>query len=188
MFLRLFFFLTTLCLSLVALSFVDTTTVTAFTPAVVPKKTTTDTATTTRLMANIDRRSFVSAVTAAAVLSTVAAPPDAAVALSSNPADNEIVKEQRTVTKKLDVNNAPVADYMKFPGLYPTIGGKIANNGPYDSVKDVYKVLTTAEQTKLKQYANELTATPATGLDPMRGRDPYRTSFNDFKEVKVDAI
>eukprot|EP01083_Nonionella_stella_P015960 44640_1 len=52
--------------------------------------------------------------------------------------DNEIVKEQRTVVNKLDINNAPVADYMEFPGMYPKIGGKIANNGPYKSVKDVY--------------------------------------------------
>ena len=45
---------------------------------------------------------------------------------STIPADNEIVKEQRTVVDKLDVNNSAVADYMMFPGMYPTIGGKIA--------------------------------------------------------------
>lgn len=168
------FFLTT-CLAVAA--FTETA---AFAPVVVAnaKKSGRD----TRLM--MDRRSFVNAISAAAILSTASAP---AFALSSIPADNEIVKEQRTVTAKLDVNNAPVADYMKFPGLYPTIGGKIANNGPYKSVNDVYKVLNKAEQSTLKQFASELTATPATGLDPMRGRDPYRRSFNDFKEVKVDV-
>jgi hypothetical protein len=103
-----------------------------------------------------------------------------ALALNTFPADNEIVKEQRTVVEKLDINNAPVADYMQFPGMYPTIGGKIANNGPYDSVKDVYKLklLSKAEVKKIKEYENEFTATPSTGLDTMRGRDPYRRSFN----------
>ena len=99
---------------------------------------------------------------------------------STIPADNEIVKEQRTVVDKLDVNNSAVADYMKFPGMYPTIGGKIANNGPYASVKDVYKSgkLSEAEIKVIKKYESKLTATPATGLDTLRGRDPYRRAFN----------
>ena len=33
--------------------------------------------------------------------------------LSGTPQDDEVVKEQRTVTDKLDINNAPVADYMQ---------------------------------------------------------------------------
>ncbi|KAL7541716.1 hypothetical protein ACHAXR_012974 [Thalassiosira sp. AJA248-18] len=103
-----------------------------------------------------------------------------ALALNTFPADNEIVKEQRTITDKLDVNNAAVADYMQFPGMYPKIGGKIANNGPYDSVKDVYKlkILGKDEIKQIKSYESELTATPSTGLDTLRGRDPYRRSFN----------
>lgn len=103
-----------------------------------------------------------------------------ALALNTFPADNEIVKEQRTVVGKLDINNAAVADYMQYPGMYPTIGGKIANNGPYDSVKDVYKLklLSKEEIKKIKKFEKELTATPSTGLDTMRGRDPYRRSFN----------
>jgi len=128
----------------------------------------------------VDRRIiFANAITAVALLS-----PFAASALNTIPADNEIIKEQRTVTGKLDINNAAVADYMKYPGLYPQIGGKIANNGPYKSVKDVYKFLTSAEKSKLKEYKSELIATPSTGLDTMRGRDPYRTSFNAYKEIR----
>lgn len=96
------------------------------------------------------------------------------------PQDNEIVKEQRTVTDKLDINNAAVADYMQLPGMYPTIAGKIANNGPYGSVKDVYKVkgLSKEEIGQIKKYEKVLAATPATGLDTLRGRDPYRRNFN----------
>ena len=110
----------------------------------------------------------------------VAAQPALALALDTIPADNEIIKEQRTVVDKLDINNAAVADYMKFPGMYPTIGGKIANNGPYGSMKDVYKLklLSKAEINKIKEYEKEFTATQFSGLDTMRGRDPYRRSFN----------
>ena len=109
---------------------------------------------------------------------------------SAIPADNEIVKEQRQVPNKLDVNNSPVGDYMKYPGLYPTIGGKIANNGPYKNVDEVFNLnlLSAAEKAKLKEYKSELVATPATGLDPLRGRDPYRASFNQYKEVKTNVI
>ena len=110
------------------------------------------------------------------------AAPELAWGLTSEPADNEIVKEQRQVTNKLDVNNAPVADYMQFPGMYPTIGGKISNNGPYPSVQALYQfprsVFSTEERAVIKQYEQFLTATPATGLDTMRGRDPYRRNFN----------
>lgn len=113
-------------------------------------------------------------------LATAAAVVQPALSLDTFPADNEIVKEQRTVVDKLDVNNAPVADYMEFPGMYPKIAGKIANNGPYASVKDVYKlkILSKDEINKIKEYENKLTATPSTGLDTLRGRDPYRRSFN----------
>eukprot|EP00591_Stephanopyxis_turris_P009385 CAMPEP_0195516716 /NCGR_PEP_ID=MMETSP0794_2-20130614/8298_1 /TAXON_ID=515487 /ORGANISM="Stephanopyxis turris, Strain CCMP 815" /LENGTH=134 /DNA_ID=CAMNT_0040645377 /DNA_START=137 /DNA_END=541 /DNA_ORIENTATION=+ len=116
----------------------------------------------------------------AAAISAAFLAPASSIALNRIPADNEIVKEQRTVTNKIDINNAPVADYMQFPGMYPTIGGKIANNGPYAKFKDVYKlkVLDKAEIAMIKEYESEFTATAATGLDTMRGRDPYRRSFN----------
>ena len=61
---------------------------------------------------------------------------------SSQVEDNEIVKEQRTVVDKLDINNAPVADYMELPGMYPKIGGKIANNGKkFSALSCVYKIV-----------------------------------------------
>ena len=52
--------------------------------------------------------------------------------------------------------------------------------GPYASVKDVYNIkgLSAADIGTIKKYENKLTATPATGLDTLRGRDPYRRSFN----------
>jgi DNA uptake protein ComE-like DNA-binding protein len=130
------------------------------------------------------RRDAISEIMAAATLALTAQPAMAETVvvepLKGLPADNEIVKEQRTVTDKLDINNAPVADYMQFPGMYPKIGGKIANGGPYGSVKDVYKLKTLSDDEikQIKKYESKLTATPATGLDTLRGRDPYRRTFN----------
>ena len=37
--------------------------------------------------------------------------------LKGTPTDDEIVKESRQVTDKIDTNNAPVADYMQLPGM-----------------------------------------------------------------------
>ena len=69
--------------------------------------------------------------------------------------------------------------------MYPTIAGKIANSGPYDSVKDIYRKvkLSSSEKATVQKYEKVLTATPATGLDVMRGRDPYRDSFNESPQV-----
>lgn len=137
----------------------------------------------TALYSTVDRRTAV--VTAAATAAAALLGPQLAGALSSIPADNEIVKEQQAVTDKLDVNNAPVANYMQLPGMYPTIAGKIANNGPYGSVNDIFKLtsLSSQEKATIKKYQSELTATTPTGMDTMRGRDPYRRSFNDSDEV-----
>ena len=48
--------------------------------------------------------------------------------------DNEFISAQRATDGRLDLNAAPVGDYMQFPGMYPAAAGKIASNGPYDSV------------------------------------------------------
>eukprot|EP00545_Synedropsis_sp_CCMP1620_P012995 CAMPEP_0119004848 /NCGR_PEP_ID=MMETSP1176-20130426/1389_1 /TAXON_ID=265551 /ORGANISM="Synedropsis recta cf, Strain CCMP1620" /LENGTH=167 /DNA_ID=CAMNT_0006956603 /DNA_START=42 /DNA_END=545 /DNA_ORIENTATION=+ len=162
-----------LSLSLIAISFQG---ISAFSPTGLPAL---QRLPSVELSAEVDRRTAI-ANAAVAISGVLLGAPSASFALNSQPADNEIVKEQRSVTDKLDVNNAAVADYMQFPGMYPTIGGKIANNGPYKSVKDVYKLkdFSKEEKAKIKEYEKELTATAATGLDVMRGRDPYRRSFN----------
>jgi len=81
------------------------------------------------LSAELDRR--VALANGAAMAAGIFFASGPASALNNIPADNEIVKEQRAVTDKLDINNAPVADYMILPGMYPSIGGKIASNGMY---------------------------------------------------------
>ena len=54
----------------------------------------------------------------------------------------------------IDINNANIRVYLKLPGMYPTIAGKIVTNGPYASVGDVYKIkgLSSKEQEVIKKY------------------------------------
>uniref|UniRef100_A0A7S2GXA3 Photosystem II 12 kDa extrinsic protein n=1 Tax=Helicotheca tamesis TaxID=374047 RepID=A0A7S2GXA3_9STRA len=60
----------------------------------------------------------------------------------------------------VDLNNANVRVYLKMPGMYPTVAGKIVSNGPYASVSDVYNIkgLTSGEKEILKKYESRFTA------------------------------
>ncbi|GAX21791.1 photosystem II PsbU protein [Fistulifera solaris] len=60
----------------------------------------------------------------------------------------------------VDVNNANVRVYLKMPGLYPTVAGKIATNGPYKSVGDLYNIpgLSGKEKELIKKYESRFTA------------------------------
>lgn len=131
---------------------------------------------------NLGRRAVFQKAGSFAAASALVTHAQAAHALALEPPDNEIVPNQVQQPGKLDVNNSPVADYMRYPGMYPKIGGAIANGGPYSNVRDVYKnaKLTDADKATIKKYEGSLIATAANPLlDPMRGRDPYRGAFND---------
>lgn len=60
----------------------------------------------------------------------------------------------------VDINNANVRVYLKMPGLYPTVAGKIVSNGPYKGVSDLYNIpgLTGAEKDIIKKYESRFTA------------------------------
>jgi photosystem II PsbU protein len=102
---------------------------------------------------NAERREFLSAAAAAAAgLATFA------------PAANAI-RDYEGIGylgggKIVDVNNANVRAYLKMPGMYPTVAGKIASNGPYKSVSDIYNIpgLTGAEKDMMKKYESKFTA------------------------------
>lgn len=97
-----------------------------------------------------------------------------AYALGNEPLLHEIVPGQVTVADKIDVNNSPVADYMMLPGMYPTIAGKLATSGPYNSLRKVYEAPRLSQQEKqvIKKYEPYLVVTaPNPLLDPMRGRE-----------------
>jgi photosystem II PsbU protein len=60
----------------------------------------------------------------------------------------------------VDINNANVRVFLKMPGLYPNLAGKIAANGPYKTVGEVYQIpgLSGAEKDLLKKYESRFTA------------------------------
>lgn len=62
----------------------------------------------------------------------------------------------------VDVNNANVRVYLKMPGLYPTVAGKIASNGPYKNVGEIYNIpgLSGAEKDLIKKYESRFTTLP----------------------------
>ncbi|NEQ48079.1 MAG: photosystem II complex extrinsic protein PsbU [Leptolyngbya sp. SIOISBB] len=53
-----------------------------------------------------------------------------------NPVDERLGK----VSTKLDLNNANVLAFRRYPGLYPTLARKIIRNAPFDTVEDVLNI------------------------------------------------
>jgi photosystem II PsbU protein len=53
-------------------------------------------------------------------------------------------------------------DYKQFPGMFPHAAGKIASNGPYKNVKDIYQIkdLTDNDKAVFKKYEKEFTVNP----------------------------
>jgi photosystem II PsbU protein len=90
--------------------------------------------------------------------------PRAAAATSNTFMEEEVNYEpsQQARSNKVDVNGAFVVDYKAFPGFFPHAAGKIASNGPYQTVKDIYNIpgLTENDKAIFKKYEKELTALP----------------------------
>jgi photosystem II PsbU protein len=62
---------------------------------------------------------------------------------------------------KVDLNNASVRRFQQFPGMYPTLAGKIVLGGPYESVDDVLGLDLTDRQKELfEKYKDNFTVTP----------------------------
>ena len=57
---------------------------------------------------------------------------------------------------KIDINNANVRVYAKLPGMYPGAAGKIASNGPYKSVSEIYAFMNEKEKAATKKYESRL--------------------------------
>merc|ERR1719199_1735336 len=59
---------------------------------------------------------------------------------------------------KIDLNNANIRSYLRLPGMYPSIAGKITSQKyPFKSVGDVYNIksLTDPEKAILKKYEGQ---------------------------------
>ncbi len=73
-----------------------------------------------------------------------------------NIADDKIAER----AGKIDLNNCSVRRFQDFPGMYPTLAGKIVLGGPYNSVDDVLKLDLTERQKELFQkYKDNFTVT-----------------------------
>ncbi|MEL7502515.1 MAG: photosystem II complex extrinsic protein PsbU [Cyanobacteria bacterium J06554_6] len=60
---------------------------------------------------------------------------------------------------KIDVNNTNVAAFANYRGLYPTIGGKIVKNAPYESLDEVLEIpgLSQTEVDRIKANMDNFT-------------------------------
>ncbi|MDA0268107.1 MAG: photosystem II complex extrinsic protein PsbU [Cyanobacteria bacterium] len=63
---------------------------------------------------------------------------------------------------KLDINNANVQAFTKYPGLYPTIAGKIVQNAPYESIDELLAIpgLSDREKALIEDNMDEFAITP----------------------------
>ena len=83
-------------------------------------------------------------------------PPSVEAADIRNVADDKIAERG----DKVDLNNSSVRRFQQFPGMYPTLAGKIVLGGPYESVDDVLSLDLTDRQKELFQkYRDNFTVT-----------------------------
>ncbi|MBD2423656.1 photosystem II complex extrinsic protein PsbU [Cyanobium sp. FACHB-13342] len=101
---------------------------------------------------------LMSGVVLAGLLVTLLIPPAAQAADLRNLADDKIAER----AGKVDLNNCSVRRFQAYPGMYPTLAGKIVLGGPYNSVDDVLKLDLTERQKELfNKYKDNFTVTAA---------------------------
>jgi photosystem II PsbU protein len=99
----------------------------------------------------------------AGLLLTLMLPPAAQAAELRNRADDK----RAELNGKVDLNNSSVRRFQSFPGMYPTLAGKIVLGGPYSSVDDVLELDLTDRQRELfnKYKANFIVTPPEIALN-----------------------
>jgi len=74
-----------------------------------------------------------------------------------NVADDKIAEREG----KVDINNSSVRRFQQFPGMYPTMAGKIVLGGPYSDVDEVLNLDLSERQRELfAKYRDNFTVTP----------------------------
>ena len=100
---------------------------------------------------------FMSGVVLAGLLVTLLLPSTALAEDRRNVADDKNAE----TAGKVDLNNSSVRRFQQYPGMYPTLAGKIVLGGPYQSVDDVLKLDLTPRQKELfDKYKANFTVTP----------------------------
>jgi len=107
----------------------------------------------TQLEATDSRRAFISSAASAAALATFGA---VAPANANREFEGVGLLGGGTI---VDVNNANVRVYLKMPGMYPSIAGKIVTAGPFKTVADIYNIpgLSGKEKEVIKKYESRFT-------------------------------
>ena len=101
---------------------------------------------------------LMSGVLMASLLFGLAMAPAAHADELSNVADEKIAERG----DKVDLNNCSVRRFQAYPGMYPTLAGKIVLGGPYNSVDDLFNLDLTERQKELvEKYKDNFTVTPA---------------------------
>ncbi len=97
-------------------------------------------------------------VVLAGLLITLLLPPAAHADERRNLADDKIAER----AGKVDLNNCSVRRFQDYPGMYPTLAGKIVLGGPYQSVDDVLNLDLSDRQRELfNKYKDNFTVTEA---------------------------
>ena len=100
---------------------------------------------------------LMSGVVLTGLLVTLLLPSTALAEDRRNVADDKIAE----TAGKVDLNNSSVRRFQQYPGMYPTLAGKIVLGGPYQSVDDVLKLDLTPRQKELfDKYKANFTVTP----------------------------
>ena len=100
---------------------------------------------------------LMSAVVVVGLILSLALPGPALAADRRNEADDKIAESGG----KVDLNNASVRRFQQYPGMYPTLAGKIVLGGPYSGVDDVLELDLTDRQRELfNKYKDNFTVTP----------------------------
>ncbi len=100
---------------------------------------------------------LMSGVVMAGLLVSLLLPAPALAADLRNQADDKIAES----AGKIDLNNCSVRRFQQFPGMYPTLAGKIVLGGPYNSVDDVLDLDLTDRQKELfSKFKDNFTVTP----------------------------
>lgn len=80
---------------------------------------------------------------------------------------------------KLDLNSAFVSDFKNLKEMYPVAADKLASNGPYKSVKDIYRIkdLTDRDIKTFKKYEDLFTV----------NKHPSGRTFTDKTSARIPA-
>ena len=76
---------------------------------------------------------LMSGVVLAGLLATLILPGPALANDLRNVADDKIAERGG----KVDLNNSSVRRFQQYPGMYPTLAGKIVLGGPYENVDEI---------------------------------------------------